>query len=115
MAKLLKNNKMRGGNFKMYNYWYKDSSKGKIFEGRLKEIFKGRFTVQAPTDPKNHTFHRAKKLNFNNARQELSGKFLIHDWGIEIADNFLNFEQIQTEIIKAFNDLNITYEHDSNE
>lgn len=115
VAKLLKNNKMSGGNFKMYNYWYKDSSKGKIFEGQLKEIFKGRFTVQAPADPKNHSFQHAVKLNLNKARQNSSGKFLIHDMGIEIADNFPNFEQIQDEIIKAFVDLNIDYVHDPNE
>jgi hypothetical protein len=35
--------------------------------------------------------------------------------GIEIADNFPNFKEIQPEIIKAFCDLNIAYDHNPEE
>lgn len=31
IAKLLKNKKMKGGKFKIYNYWYYDSKKGRTF------------------------------------------------------------------------------------
>ena len=41
----------------------------------------------------------------------MSGKFLINDAGIQIAGNFPNFIEVQTNIIKAFNELNISYEH----
>ncbi len=45
----------------------------------------------------------------------MSGKFLINDGGIQIADNFPNFEQVQAEIIKAFEKLNIKIDHNPEE
>lgn len=116
VAKLLKNKKMKGGNFKIYNYWYNDISKGRRYKQELTEKFKGIFTEQAPADPLNNSFRHAKTLNqLKQANKNMSGKFLINDGGVQIADNFPNFEKIQAEIIKAFSDLKIDYEHNSEE
>lgn len=116
VAKLLKNKKMKGGSFKIYNYWYNDSKKGTEFKQRLTEKFKGIFTEQAPADPSNNSFRHAITYNqFNQAKKSMSGKFLINDMGVQIADNFPDFKKIQADIIKAFSELNISYEHNLEE
>ena len=116
IAKLLKNKKMKGGNFKIYNYWYDDSKKGRTFKQQLTEKFNGIFTEQAPADPSNNSFRHAITYNqLNQANKNMSGKFLINDMGVQIADNFPNFEKVQADIIKAFSDLNIAYNHDPDE
>jgi len=115
VAKLLKNKKMKGGSFKVYYFWYQDRTKGKgeKFKTQLIEKFKGRFTEEKPTDSSNNSFRHAKNNSqLHQAKKNMSGKFLITDTGVQIASNFSNFEQRQDEIIQAFRDLNIAYEHD---
>jgi hypothetical protein len=116
VAKLLKNKKMKGGSFKEYDYWYQDRTKGKKYKDQLRKIFEGRFTEDAPVDPSNNSFRHATTFNkLNQAKKNMSGKFLINDMGVQIADNFPNFEKVQTEIIQAFRDLNIDYDHNPEE
>jgi len=113
VAKLLKNKKMKGGNFTEYDYWYQDTSNGKgnIYKSQLREKFKGRFTKDA--DSLNNSYRHA--VNLNKAKKKMSKKFLITDTGVQIADNFPNFGELQAEIIQAFSDLKIAYEHDPEE
>lgn len=109
VAKLLKNKKMKGGNFKEYDYWYHNKytpEEKSNFKLKLRERFKGRFT---PDNLPNNSFRHAVSLN--QVKKDMSGKFLINNEGIQIADNFPNFEQIQAEIINAFTDLGIVYDH----
>ena len=116
VAKLLKNKKMKGGNFKIYNYWYADSARDKKFKTQLIVKFKGRFTEEEPTNQSNNSFRHEKTYKqLNQSKKSMSGKFLINDMGVQIADNFPNFKQVQAEIIKAFNDLEIAYDHDPEE
>ena len=119
VAKLSKNKKMSGGNFKIYNYWYDDKYKIREkdnIKSQLRQIFEGRFTEQAPADPSNNSFRHAITQNaLNQANKNMSGKFLINDMGVQIADNFPNFEQVQAEIINAFNELSIDYDPEVNE
>jgi hypothetical protein len=98
VAKLLKNKKMRGG-LKVYNFWYKDISKGRKYKSELREIFEGKYT------PDN---------NSTNPRSPntLSEKFLINDAGIQIAENFPNFNKIIKEININCTRLNILLEID---
>jgi hypothetical protein len=115
IAKLLKNNKMSGGNFRVYNYWYKDTSKGRTYKSRLIEKFEGIYTP-VQHQPGNNSFrHAVTYNNINKSQKAMSGKFLINEGGIQIADNFPNFEQIHPEIIKAFIDLNIEIDHNPEE
>ncbi len=122
VAKLIKNKKMKGENFKIYYYWY-----GKKYEGnlrqkmiiinKLREKFKGRFTPDEPS-PKNFEYraHAVKVANFANITKNDKGDyFKIGDEGIIIADNFPEFKKIQAEIIKAFEELDIDYEHNPEE
>jgi hypothetical protein len=103
VAKLLKNKKMKGGSFKEYDYWYQDMTKGKKYKDQLRKIFEGIFTEQAPADPSNNSFRHAITQNaLNQANKNMSGKFLINDAGIQIADNFPDFKQIKKKIKKAF-------------
>lgn len=107
---------MKGGKFKIYNYWYNDSKKGTAFKQRLTEKFNGKFTELAPADPSNNSFRHAITYNqLNQANKNMSGKFLINDMGVQIADNFPNFKKVQADIIKAFSDLKIVYNHNPEE
>ena len=116
VAKLLKNKKMKGGSFKEYDYWYQDMTKGKKYKDQLRKIFEGIFTEQAPADPSNNSFRHATTFNqLNKEKKNMSGKFLINDAGIQIADNFPDFKQIKKKIKKAFKDLEIAYNHDPQE
>jgi hypothetical protein len=116
VAKLLKNKKMKGGSFKIYYYWYHDSKKGRTFKQQLTEKFNGIFTKQAPADPSNNSFRHAITYNqLNKEKKNMSGKFLINDAGIQIADNFKNFKEVQDNIINAFSELKINYDHNSEE
>jgi hypothetical protein len=119
VAKLLKNKRMSGGNFKVYNYWYDNKyspqQKGN-FKVKLRGIFNGRFTPDAPVQPSYNSFRHHKNFNqLNQTKKNTSGKFLITDGGVTITDNFPNFEQVQAEIIKAFMDLEIAYDHNPEE
>jgi hypothetical protein len=107
VAKLLKNKKMRGGSYKVYDYWYKDMAEGSQYKIELRDKFKEIFT---PDQLTNNSFRHFVKL-----KKPMSGKFLINDAGIQIADNFPNFIEVQTNIIRAFNELNISYEHNPEE
>jgi hypothetical protein len=113
VAKLLKNKKMRGGNFKVYNYWYQGNRK-KYNDYKLELInkFKGIFTEEAPVDHvPNNSFRHAKTQNaVNEAIKNMSRKFLINDTGVQIADNFPNFENVKRKIIKELQELEIPYE-----
>jgi hypothetical protein len=107
VAKLLKNKKMKGGSFKVYYYWYDDSKKGRIFKQQLTGIF----TEQASADLSNNSFRHAIASNqLNQANKNMSGKFLITDTGVQIADNFPNFIDMQAKIINAFQKLEIIYD-----
>ena len=119
VAKLLKNKKMKGGNFKLYEYWYDDiynpEQKGN-FKVKLRGIFNGRFTPDAPVQPSYNSFRHHKNFNqLNQAKKNTSGKFLITDGGIQIADNFPNFKEVQANIINAFSELKISYDHNPEE
>ncbi len=46
VAKLLKNKRMSGGNFKVYNYWYEDMSKGSLYKSQLINKFKDIYTPE---------------------------------------------------------------------
>jgi hypothetical protein len=114
VAKLSKR-KMQGGNFTVHDYWYKDKSKGDRYKIKLKEIFEGKYT-QEQEQPGNNSFRHAVKVNnLNKLQKAMSGKFLITDAGIQIADNFPKFEEIQAEIIIAFQKLEIDYVHELEE
>jgi len=122
VAKLLKNKKMRGGSFKVYHYWYKDMAKGKQLQSKLEEKFKGIYTetpeikVNTKFDKNMEKYTTVGRYNPEKERKkEKSKTFIITESGIMIADNFPNFEQIQDEIIKAFEQLNITIEHNPEE
>jgi hypothetical protein len=113
VAKLLKNKKMSGGNFTVYRYWYADDTKGHNYKKLLKQKFKEIYTEKNS----NGSPHAdAVSANFlEKAKKSLSRKFIINEGGVQIADNFPNFEQIQGDIIKAFNELDISYTHNEDD
>lgn len=124
VAKLNKNKKMRGGNFKIYTYWYKDLKKGKQLQHNLQQRFKDiytkipeiKLTTKFGINMEEYTAvgrHNTEKEE--NRKKKQSKTFEITEAGIMIADNFPNFNEIQAEIINAFKELHIDYEHDPEE
>ena len=124
IAKLLKNKKMRGGNFKIYTYYYKDITNRRQIQSKLKKRFEGNYTE--PSEIKLNTKfgknmekytvvgqHNPKKEK--ERKKEKSKIFEITESGIMIADNFPNFDEIQAEIINAFEELDIKYDHDQDD
>lgn len=116
--------KMRGGNFKIYTYWYTNMAEGRQFQHNLQQRFKGIYT-KTPEIKLNTKFGKnmeeytvVKRHNpekEQDRKKEQSKTFKITDSGIMIADNFHDFDKIQTEIINAFKELHIDYDHDPEE
>ena len=112
VAKLLKNKKMKGGSsYKIYYYWYTDTDtdQGKIYKEKLRKKFEGIFTPDEEKKNNNPDYY----ITQNEPKKKMSKRFLITDEGIEISDNFPNFEKVQAKIKQAFEDLSIHYEHDT--
>ena len=102
--------KMRGGNFKIYTYWYTNMAEGRQFQHNLQQRFKGIYT-KTPEIKLNTKFGKnmeeytvVKRHNpekEQDRKKEQSKTFKITDSGIMIADNFHDFDKIQTEIIPS--------------
>jgi hypothetical protein len=111
VAKLLKNKKMKGGKFNVFYYMFTNSQNGNRYKKQLTEKFKGKFTPDNRGSTNNGSANATTHNKIEAAKKNMSGKFKISAYGVTIADNYPDFKIVQAEIIKAFDDLKIAFEH----